>query len=665
MADFMDKVILQGSKGPVKEVLNIVLKKRIEKLKEWFSEKELNEMIQEDNLSLLLEDYLTKLAEKVCFVSNICFPNRKVELNSIYEPLEVTDMSVLNILNSGYEHLVIVDKAGFGKTTFSKYLISKVLFKNERIPLFFELRKLNFNLSFKENLKREFDLLNFKFPTELFNLLLARGKFFIVLDGFDEVPSIHQEQISKEIYQFSYEISKNKLILTSRPQEVLPEIHLDKTIKFKEFTLEMAKSLLARYDNLLNADVGARLLNELERIPKHFLESPLMISLLYRSYGVNNSIADRVVTFYEEIYQALFKGHDLLNKGGFLRNKETGLDVAEFRILLRSLCYIMLVKGDVSFPSESAAIIYISDAMKLCRKDNISAPLYLKDLLVAVPFLVYDGQEIKFVHKTIIEYFAAEYVAYSSDNINILEKMASSTNCDRFFVAFDFIKQMSPLVHEQALIFNGLKKINKMVRGFNFSTQVSHVYRDMVLSLSVLLRGKFGIYENSFFEKSSKPFESKKFGDQTYNLIFNHLNAKNLIPTGFKLCINNLNVGDEHYFLINLISAEFAYKYEEMKRNITKETVDIVGYEGLNEGVCLKLPNNFKINELNSYETFGTYFNMTEFQQYLVSMAYENMNMQFGKGVTHFIDIENIDSIISKIESEVAVEGEINAMLQF
>lgn len=47
---------------------------------------------------------------------------------------------------------------------------------------------------------------------------------------------------------------------------------------------------------------------------------------------------------------------------------------------------------------------------------------FLSDLLYSVPFIIKDGKEFKFVHKTIPEYFATEYLNYPEDSLNLFKK---------------------------------------------------------------------------------------------------------------------------------------------------------------------------------------------------------------------------------------------------
>ncbi|MDN6870375.1 NACHT domain-containing protein [Aeromonas caviae] len=486
MASIEQQMALEIFK-PSTSFLNALLAPKVEKIRRWAEGRELQGQLEPSALSEAMAEYLNKLSRRVAEITTIAFPLQRLNISEAYEPLYLSTVNnsieeyptqfeafsnknkidVPDLLSMNNSSFIIIDSAGMGKSTFSKHLVTQILFKTEKIPLFFELRKTDYEAGLIESIARELDSIGRSFPRELFYELINLGKFIIILDGFDEINIDNQVDLSSQIYDLSRKGGENILFLTSRPQEALPELIGSRTFQFSDFTKKQAISLVSRYDKIAGLDIGSRLTEQLESVPSRFIETPLLVSLLYRTFGTNNSIADRVCTFYDEIYHALYKGHDLINKNGYVREKKSKLDFEDFRRLLRALCYYMAITRKTSFDNWGVFISYIKKASEMSSIKPASNQDFLDDLMVAVPLVQRDGLEYKFLHKTIMEFFAAEYLIYKNNSLEVVDKIFHGKLFPSFTKIFDFIHDISPTLfdnvvtkyHAQSLV--SINKINK------------------------------------------------------------------------------------------------------------------------------------------------------------------------------------------------------------
>lgn len=371
-----DELIVSGVSGAT-GILENIFSHKIDKLHKYFLERELTNETTPEQLQQTLRVYFEKLSKRVSEITTIAFPQHKLELNKIYEPLSLigihkniyqrqplfTDdqynnkpFDITNALKTQSGSYVIIDGAGMGKTTFARYLVQEILYKSEKIPILFDLRKIDINGNLIEQLIKELDFPWEFFSRDLFYKLLSINKFIIILDGFDEITPSHQEEISKQINDFSIKCGGNSIVLTTRPQEIIPDLLNGKSFKFDELTIDQVKSILLKYDQFSSSKVGERLIHQLDSVPNDFIKTPLIVSLLYKTFGFNNSIANRLSTFYDDVYQALYKGHDLINKGSFSRKKLSNLDYEEFRKLLRAFCFYMSVNRVTSFTDQGESV---------------------------------------------------------------------------------------------------------------------------------------------------------------------------------------------------------------------------------------------------------------------------------------------------------------------
>ncbi|QYG06071.1 NACHT domain-containing NTPase [Janthinobacterium sp. PAMC25594] len=441
---------------PLGSIFDALLGHKIEGLKKWAIDKDLEKYAADENISSLLKLYVERTLKKVSRLSTIVFPQERIELKKVYENIVAYELSssgdgVKSNIKRNHEFdftisgmtYFITDVAGMGKSTFVKNMCLEIFDRSEKVPIFFELSEFDQSLSLIDNLAKNFDDLDKVFNRDLFKKLVAKGKFFVILDGFDEVAVDSRKILISQIEVFDRKKQKNSLVLTSRPQEAVPVFDNAVRLGLKSLSRDQVISILNKYDNFSDLDIGFRLQKEFERIPEKFLTTLLLVGLLYRTYGFNNSIAQKISIFYSEIFDALYKGHDL-TKSGYVREKLSGLDVDEFRRLFRPFCFFYIFKNSDQRQSANYFVSLVADAKKVCSIKEFLPQNFIDDLLVAVPLLARDGLSIKFMHRSIAEYFAAEYIAYCSKAGKILEKINDEEFSGKFREAIEYIYDISP-----------------------------------------------------------------------------------------------------------------------------------------------------------------------------------------------------------------------------
>jgi len=424
----------------------------IDRVRRWSLDRELRRQLAPDEIAKVIRRYIDRTLTLAAGIQSVVFPQTALPLADTYEPLLLESVPIDNrrsqTLSAGEllgerGHATIVDQAGMGKSTFSKFLTTRVCAITDKVPILFNLRNYQAGEPLVKALLKEFHEFDRQFGEDLFCALLVNGKFFIILDGFDEVASQFQSDVRREIEFFAVKCGGSRIALTSRPQANIPILAGGTRYHFRRLTTSQAHSLLTRYDKFANLKVGERLIKQLRSVPEELLETPLLVALLYRTFGINNTIADRATTFYSDTYEALFKGHDL-TKAGFSRQKECRLDIDEFRRLLQLIAFHAVVQGKLSWSSEQDLVDFLADTF---RRRNLQVALarnIADDLTMAVSLVLKDGHEYRFIHKTFLEYFAAEFVTRSPDSKTLLRKLYLSRNWQSLSVVAKFINELSP-----------------------------------------------------------------------------------------------------------------------------------------------------------------------------------------------------------------------------
>lgn len=641
MSGIEEKIIMEAVK-PASGFINALLAPKIEKVKSWAQEKELEGRLDEEKLATTLEQYLLKLSNRVSEITSLSFPLKKLNIFEAYEPLILSKADSSNfgshketpletILNAYRHSFFIVDGAGMGKSTFSKYVVTQLLYKSDRIPILFELRKAKKELDLIDNLARELDFPGKIFERELFYKLLEVGKFYVIIDGFDEVDLDRQEALANEIHELSIKGGENVLLLTSRKQENLPDLVHGTALKFVGFNKTQAKSLLGRYDRVSGLDIGARLIKEIDRVPDRFLESPLLVSLLYRTFGINKSIAERITTFYDEIYDALYKGHDLVNKNGYGREKKSNLDFEDFRKLLRSLCHYMMISRRYSFHSWSEAIEFIEKSSLISNITPSSSSNFLNDLLVAVPLMQKDGSEYKFLHKTLMEYFAAEYLVFDKDSVGLVSKIFNGKLAESYKKTFEFLYDLNSSL---------------------FDTVVTHHFSILASDLDLTSDEGYCVFRTSLFVRDYKiglwsvdeHSVDRANGDDKKSFDFPVVGKGASRATWTKVFIE----GKEYYFVVASTEKHrnlHAHAWDSMTKSVNADR-----RSRSNPSDCAE--RYFRISGVNSWRPVQEIdFPMYEKIPYVLDIILESSSLEGNKGCRCFCN-EKITTVLNRVNSE-------------
>jgi len=450
---------------PTSPFIDALLGPKLERMRTSAKRRELRDRLQDPRINDLLDGYFRRLLARVSEIKTLVFPEQAMPITSIYEPLSLSLMAGKSFDNEvskekinlsakdlkSKQNYLIIDSAGMGKSTFSKHLVLDIFQSTIKIPLFLELRRIDDKETLLGKLSKELDADQRDIDEEFLSLLLEQGGYVIILDGYDELSEVARKTISPQITELALRCEKNIIILTSRPEVGLPEMPSSIAYSIQPLEQKQAASLVLRYDAFAKIEVGKRLIGQFDKVSEEFLETPLLLVLLYKTYGYNQSIATNVTSFYDDVYNAFYKGHDL-SKAGFSRPKLSGLDQENFRRLLRGFSFLLLTENKYSVKNRTEGYTIIEKAVNLTLVVPSSVSNFFEDLLVSVPFLINDGGEFRFIHKSIIEFFAAEYLASAPNAEKKIKIICQSAIFSSFRESLNFLLELNPSLYRRAIL---------------------------------------------------------------------------------------------------------------------------------------------------------------------------------------------------------------------
>lgn len=512
-------------------IIDIIIKDLLfPKIESIIEDKIIRKKIKKQFEKLLLSQY------QFCSIINtIVFQNKPRLLLEIYikqslihdksKKILPADSLIKEYRNTA-QNIIIKDSAGVGKTTFLKYLYLEISTKEKSIPIFIELRKLKPNEDIVDFLLEKLNRNEAVFERDSLIKLLRNGDFIFLLDGFDEISQEKKHLIVSEINEFLTNDINNSVFITSRPDKGLYLFKFFEQYRISALTKEQAYLLLSKYDS--NGKVSNKLIKELEKTEYHnieeFLTNPLLTSLLFTAFEYKNSIPLKKHIFYRQVYDALFESHDLTKGDYFIRPKETELDIDDFHRMLRYLGYFTL--GNVELSMDE-----LIQKITLCKEEALYKTLvsskFINDLTTNVPLFIKDGFYYRWAHKSIQEYFIAQFIILDSGAFrkDIFKGIIDKDSLLLFYNILDLIYHMDYKVFKTEVIYEVLKKELKKQK-YCSRTNENNEYQEVLLGnginrISIFSNNDHSTIDiNNVFAKEG--LKNKKNAINKYNFLLNH-----------------------------------------------------------------------------------------------------------------------------------------------
>lgn len=399
----------------------------------------LQESCPESKLNSARISYNKKAKENYSYIKTLLHNRQPILFSKIYTRMLLTDSEnrfiktndINKITKLCGNKILITGAAGMGKSLMLRYMFNKALKNYKQLPVLLFLRNLVFSQEMLKNpdylCKQIYDhmqTLGFDITWDVFKSSLLTLNYVVLLDGFDEVEYKYRKKLEFLINEFCKKYPHIILVVSSRPESSFVSWDGFCELQIWPLTRKLIKIVIERC-GLNSYDAG----NVNEEIVKvfekklpyaDFLRTPLLLTILCVTYKQFGELPDRVSTFYEQAFSALYSGQDR-TKTGFVRSLESGLNFLDFKNLIEYICFKSYFNNEFSF-SEKKLMKYIQLAVNkgIVNKNFINIDSFFSDMVDGVGIFVRDGVNYVLVHRSFQEYFAAIYLANNmNDEIQV------------------------------------------------------------------------------------------------------------------------------------------------------------------------------------------------------------------------------------------------------
>lgn len=434
------------------------------KMSDWLKEKGLQKKVVDALVEKKFSDFIHRTFEKCSSMNILVFPNQQINIKDIYYPLSIRsskdnksfqiksfDFAILK----SYKKILISDSAGMGKSTLTKWIGLTMIEQSDSIPVLIELKRLSTEHKVIDEIVNQINDLDKAFDRDVIYKFLEFGQFTILFDGFDEIQYEFRRDVIDDMKDFISKTPKTPFILTSRKEDSLSSFGDFQLFSIKPLELEESYSLIHKYDHIGKYEIAEKLVSDIkEKLTqvREFLTNPFLVSLLYKTYTYNKDIPSKKSTFYDEVYSALYKQHDL-SKDHFERDKKSGLDIYDFRLVLRQFAFDTAKLAKVEY-SNQEILRFLKNSKQMSGLD-FKESKYLTDLETNVPLFIRDGGLVKWAHKSLQDYFAAEWISNNIKKDEVISKIYESKRSN-YLNIIDFLQELEPKLFRKLVTYRVL-----------------------------------------------------------------------------------------------------------------------------------------------------------------------------------------------------------------
>lgn len=634
--------IMEAVKPAIDILLNATIKPKITK---FFSKVETKYKEYMIPIGEHFEEYLYRSYKKYSIINTLVFKNEQRSLKELYLPLTISKTdeftgkkeeikidSFPKELLSKYSRVLIKDTAGMGKSTLTKRMFLDVIDRGYGIPIYIELRRLSNEKKLLSEIQEQLNAIDKDFDSNLLLEFIKTGSFIFFLDGFDEISQKDRIEVTEDIQDFVSKANQNTFILTSRPEQALSSFGDFQCFKINSLSKKGAFELLRKYDN--QGTTSNHLIEELKtnnyEAIDEFLKNPLLVSLLFAAFDYKRIIPIKKSIFYRQVYDAYFDSHDLSKGGSYIHDKHSKLDIDDFERVLRRIGYECLPIQKIEFEKD-VLLNLISKAKSYCSDLQFTSSDFFQDILTAVPFFCNDGNYYKWVHKSMQEYFAAQFI-FKDAKIKqdaILTKIYQSERIEKYINLLDIYYDIDsysfnknillPLLKEYREHYNKLVFSSSIISETNIKERIENLFLREVYIFQIESNNN-DIDENPF------PNARKILKDKYFESLTRH------IPTG--ICAANSE--SPKIKLLNLLHKRIPNLIQE--RNTKRYNYDSIN---LSHNDSIEITMNLGLENQCLYESYNQ----------LSVLPYDSVI---------FIDYHNCVDTIKKIEEDIKRKEDTN-----
>jgi len=357
-------------------------------------------------------------------VKTIWSPEKEASLSSFYYPskliIEGKPKLATRLAELEGKNSVIEGTVGQGKSILLRNLAIEEILSNEakRLPVFVELRSLSAKLTLQQAIIKQLSSYDIEVDDDSLSYLQRSGRLAYLLDGFDELEESLEKETLHELEYLSQKYPELLIVVTSRPNNAV-----QKSAAFR--VIPVAPLTPGDYVPFINklgiaASQAVQIREAIRKSPSKLaslISTPLMLTMIVIVYQSEYEIPETLPEFFDKLFHVVFTRHDKL-KAAYSRKHHSGLSERKLQILFEAFCFMSMQNGFTRSLSSEQFEKAFDDAVEYVEDCKCESENFKLDLTKVACLMIEEGLDTTtFLHKSIMEYYAASFIKHSADEV--------------------------------------------------------------------------------------------------------------------------------------------------------------------------------------------------------------------------------------------------------
>lgn len=398
-----------------------------------------------------LSKSIAKMLTGIESVKTLWSPDKELSIYKFYYPSKILDDHDARLIKSINElppgDLIIQGIVGQGKSIFMRYLASSAirLPSSPLLPIFIELRTLSTKQNLQQAIFKVLESLEVKISEESFAYLANSEKLVLLLDAFDETNEKCMPDLLEEIRHLKLRHPNLRIIVSSRPGNDIQKSAGFRVIELSQLSDDDYEPFLKCLG--LNAVKQAEIISAIASSPSHIsgiIRTPLMMTLVVMVYETEREIPPTLPEFFERLFHVVFTRHDRL-KAGFERKHYSGLSERRLQLLFEAFCFMVIQSGYGRTVTKEQFSDAFERALEYTHDCKCEVEKFHLDITKVSCLMLDEGIDLStFLHKSILEYYAASFIRHSTDEVALLFYNAALENYRQWEEVLAFLYDIDP-----------------------------------------------------------------------------------------------------------------------------------------------------------------------------------------------------------------------------
>ena len=382
-------------------------------------------------------------------VKTIWSPEKEASLSSFYYPskliLEGKPQLATRLAELEGKNVVMEGTVGQGKSILLRYLAIAEILSNDakRLPVFVELRSLSTKLTLQQAIIKQLSSYDIEVDDDSLSYLQRSGRLAYLLDGFDELEESLEKETLHDLEFLSQKYPELLIVVTSRPNNAVQKSAAFRVISVAPLASGDYVPFISKHG--IAASQAVQIKEAIRKSPSKLtslISTPLMLTMVLIVYQSEYEIPETLPEFFDKLFHVVFTRHDKL-KAAYSRKHHSGLSERKLQNLFEAFCFMSMQNSFTRSLSAEQFEKAFEDAAEYVEDCKCESENFKLDLTKVACLMIEEGLDTTtFLHKSIMEYYAASFIKHSADEVASMFYAEVVTDSRYWWEVLSFLREI-------------------------------------------------------------------------------------------------------------------------------------------------------------------------------------------------------------------------------